>query len=199
MPATVPPGPGELRLDRRALILLLYDLSFAKSVNSFRLRQQFGVVMVVVLIAVLGLGVALHFFVTRRIEFLHRTMARFAAGKSVEKQSTPSARGADEISHLYRHFSAIATTSHRVTRSLRTMSNCNQALVHARDESSLLHQVCQVIVRDGGYRTAWVGIESADGERKHAAHAGVWSEQARSLQSDEVLSLPLRSDGRALG
>ena len=199
MPATLPLGPGDLRLDRRALILLLYDLSFAKSVNSFRLRQQFGVVMVVVLIAVLGLGVALHFFVTRRIEFLHRTMARFAAGKLVEKESTPSARGADEISHLYRHFSAIATTSHRVTRSLRTISNCNQALVHARDESSLLHQVCEVIVKDGGYRMAWVGIESADGERQRAAHAGPWSEQARSLQSDDVLSLPLHSDGRELG
>ena len=43
MPAALPLGPGDLRLDRRALILLVHDLSFAKSVNSFRLRQEFGV------------------------------------------------------------------------------------------------------------------------------------------------------------
>ena len=200
MPAALPLGPGELRLDRRALILLLYDLSFAKSVNAFRLRQQFAIPMIGVLVAVIGLGVALHFFVTRRIEFLHGIMARFAAGEPIEKEPTPKSRGADEISHLYRHFSAIAATSNRVRRSLRTISNCNQALVHATDESSLLHQVCEVIVRDGGYRMAWVGMaDSADGEFRRVAHAGPWSEDASSPQGDAALSLPLEGDGRALG
>ena len=112
-------------------------------------------------------------------------MARFAAGEPIDKEPTPDARGADEISHLYRHFSAIAATSNRVTRSLRTISNCNQALVHASDESSLLHQVCEVIVRDGGYRMAWVGMtDSADGEFRRVAHAGPWSEDASSHQGE---------------
>jgi len=200
MPAALPLGPSELRVDRRALILLLYDLGFAKSVNAFRLRQQFAVPMIGVLVAVFGLGVALHVFVTRRIELLHGIMARFAAGEPIDKEPTPESRGADEISHLYRHFSAIAATSHRVTRSLRTISNCNQALVHASDESSLLHRVCEVIVRDGGYRMAWVGMtDSADGEFRRVAHAGPWSEDASSRQGDAALSLPLDSDGRTLG
>ena len=95
---------------------------------------------------------------------------RFAAGEPIEKEPTPAARGADEISHLYRHFSAIAATANRVRRSLRTISNCNQALVHASDESSLLHQVCEVIVRDGGYRMVWVGMaDSPDGEFRRVA------------------------------
>jgi len=200
MPAALPLGPGELRLDRRALILLLYDLSFAKSVNSFRLRQQFAVALVGVLAAVFGLGVALHFLVTRRIEFLHGIMARFAAGEPIEKEPTPNARGADEISHLYRHFSAIAATSNRVRRSLRTISNCNQALVHASDESSLLHEVCEVIVRDGGYRMAWVGMaDSTDDEFRHVAHAGPWDEYASSHRNGATLALPLDGDGRPLG
>ena len=315
MPAAVPLGPSDLRLDRRALILLVHDLSFAKSVNSFRLRQQFGVAMLGVLVAVLGLGVALHFFVTRRIEHLHGTMARFAAGEPVENEPIPGTERADEISHLFRHFAAIAATINReitvrrqaehalreseerfrsamhhspigmalvatdgrflevnpalcaivgytsdellattfkalthpddlhddvramtrllnreidthrtvkryfhkdgrvvwiqinssivrdggdqaryfvtqvqditesrradqelrrVNRSLRTISNCNQVLVHATDESVLLHQLCKVIVDDGGYRMAWVGLLNSDADQvvRPVAHAG---------------------------
>jgi PAS domain S-box-containing protein len=200
MPAALPLGPGDLRLDRRALILLIYDLSFAKSVNSFRLRQQFAVAMIGVLVAVFGLGVTLHFFVTRRIEQLHGMMARFAVGEPVEKEPTPDSEGADEISHLFRHFKAIAATSHRVNRSLRTISNCNQVLVHAADEPSLLHQICEVIVRDGGYRMAWVALTGgADSATPQAvAHAGPWSEEA-ARDDASALALPLESDGRMFG
>jgi PAS domain S-box-containing protein len=49
-------------------------------------------------------------------------------------------------------------------RALRTISNCNQVLVHATDEPTLLREICQVIVRDGGYRVAWVGFAGADSE-----------------------------------
>jgi signal transduction histidine kinase/PAS domain-containing protein/ActR/RegA family two-component response regulator len=200
MPAALPFAPGDLRLDRRALILLVYDLSFAKSVNSYRLRQQFAVAMIGVLVAVFGLGVTLHFFVTRRIEHLHGTMARFAAGEPIEKEPTPDSKGADEISHLFRHFTAIAATSNRINRSLRTISNCNQVLVHATDESSLLHQICEVIVRDGGYRLAWVTLsDSAEaGTARPVAYAGPWSESA-AQEARPALALPLESEGRVLG
>jgi PAS domain S-box-containing protein len=200
MPAAMPLGPGDLSLERRGLILLVYDLRFAKSVNSFRLQQQFAVAMLGVLVAVFATGLTLHFLVTRRIELLHGTMARFAAGEPIEKEPTPDARVADEISHLFRHFSAIAATSNRLTRSLRTISNCNQALVHASDESSLLLEVCQVIVRDGGYRMAWVGMtDPANGEFRRVAHAGPWSDDASSRSGEAALALPLESDGRTLG
>ena len=49
-------------------------------------------------------------------------------------------------------------------RALRTISNCNQVLVHATDEPTLLREICQVIVRDGGYRVAWVGFAEGDAE-----------------------------------
>jgi signal transduction histidine kinase/ActR/RegA family two-component response regulator len=208
-PAALPLAPGDLRLDRRALILLVYDLRFAKSVNAFRLQQQFAVAMIGVLIAVFGLGVTLHFFVTRRIEHLHGTMARFAAGEPVEKEPRPDARNADEIAHLFRHFTGIAATVNRVNRSLRTISNCNQVLVHATDESSLLNQVCTVIVRDGGYRLAWVALadSTVGGALQPVAYAGPWG---RDLSADTLAdavtragqaaaSLRLESDGRQLG
>jgi len=208
LPAALPLAPGDLRLDRRALILIIYDLRFAKSVNAFRLRQQFAVAMIGVLVAVFGMGVTLHFFVTRRIEHLHGTMARFAAGEPVEKEPTPEARNADEIAHLFRHFTGIAATVNRVNRSLRTISNCKQVLVHATDESSLLHQVCAVIVRDGGYRMAWVGVTDTDsGAVRPVAHAGPGGKDAFPDALADVVAragqataaLPLESDGRALG
>ncbi|HVQ13143.1 MAG TPA: PAS domain S-box protein, partial [Vicinamibacterales bacterium] len=46
-------------------------------------------------------------------------------------------------------------------RALQTISNCNQVLVHATDEATLLREICQVMVRDGGYRVAWVGFDEA--------------------------------------
>jgi len=58
----------------------------------------------------------------------------------------------------------------RANRALRTISNCNQVLVHAGEESILLREVCQVMVRDGGYRVAWVGLpETGAGSRIQTA------------------------------
>jgi len=50
------------------------------------------------------------------------------------------------------------TTSRRINRALRTLSNCNQALIHATSEPELLQEICRVTVEDGGYRMAWVGL-----------------------------------------
>ncbi|HMA95122.1 MAG TPA: PAS domain S-box protein [Polyangiaceae bacterium] len=45
----------------------------------------------------------------------------------------------------------------RVNRQLRMISDCNQALIRATDESELLSSVCDLVVQVGGYRMAWVG------------------------------------------
>lgn len=50
----------------------------------------------------------------------------------------------------------------RLNRALRTIIDCNQALVHATDEAELLDKVCHIIVERGGYRMAWVGFVKQD-------------------------------------
>lgn len=50
----------------------------------------------------------------------------------------------------------------KLNRSLRTLSLCNQILVHATSEQELLDTMCQIIVEQGGYRMAWVGIVEHD-------------------------------------
>jgi PAS domain S-box-containing protein len=53
----------------------------------------------------------------------------------------------------------------RVNRALKTISECNEALVRTDDEQTLLQKVCDVIVAVGGYRLAWVGYAVNDDEK----------------------------------
>ena len=50
----------------------------------------------------------------------------------------------------------------KVNRALKMLSECNHALVRAANEESLLHSICEIIVEEGGYRLAWVGIAMQD-------------------------------------
>ncbi len=50
----------------------------------------------------------------------------------------------------------------QLNRSLKTLSECNQVLVRAQDESSLLHDICQTLVEFGGYHSAWIGFADQD-------------------------------------
>ncbi|HWI41391.1 MAG TPA: ATP-binding protein, partial [Verrucomicrobiae bacterium] len=55
---------------------------------------------------------------------------------------------------------------HRVNRALKAFSECNQALIRARDEMQLMHDICRTMVEVGGYRVAWVGRACTDGEKR---------------------------------
>ncbi len=50
----------------------------------------------------------------------------------------------------------------RTKRALRSLSACNESLVRATDEPSLLNQICDLVVNVGGYRMAWVGYAGHD-------------------------------------
>jgi PAS domain S-box-containing protein len=50
----------------------------------------------------------------------------------------------------------------QLNRTLQTLYQCNQALVHATDEYELLHAACRILVEVGGLRMAWVGYREFD-------------------------------------
>lgn len=63
----------------------------------------------------------------------------------------------------------------QLNRALRLLSACNYTLIHAQDEMTLLHDICQLMVSvGGGYRMAWVGYAEQDEHKtiKPMAHAG---------------------------
>lgn len=51
----------------------------------------------------------------------------------------------------------------RTNRSLRTLSSCNQTLVRATSETELLEGMCSILVEEGGFQRAWVGLAAAGG------------------------------------
>ena len=62
----------------------------------------------------------------------------------------------------------------RLSRALRALSACNQALAQASSEQELLNDICQIIVRVGGYRMAGIAYAEHDAEKtvRPVAHAG---------------------------
>ena len=62
----------------------------------------------------------------------------------------------------------------RANRSLKMLSACNHALIHAENEENLLNSVCQIIVEEGGYKLAWVGFREKDQKKtvRPVAQAG---------------------------
>ena len=62
----------------------------------------------------------------------------------------------------------------KLNRTLRTLSNSNQAMAHAETEQSLLDRVCQIIVRDCGHELVWIGYAEEDEVRsvRPVAYAG---------------------------
>ncbi len=50
----------------------------------------------------------------------------------------------------------------KLNRALLTLSTCNMALVHARDEGQLIEQTCRAVVEVGGFPMAWVGYAEDD-------------------------------------
>ena len=50
----------------------------------------------------------------------------------------------------------------KVNRALKTLSECNQALVRADNESALLNNICEILVTHGGYRMAWIAFAEHD-------------------------------------
>jgi response regulator RpfG family c-di-GMP phosphodiesterase len=70
-----------------------------------------------------------------------------------------------------------------VNRALKTVSECNQVLVQAPDEASLLNEICRILTTTGGYRMAWVGYAEQDKDKSvcPVAQAGYEEGYLKSL------------------
>lgn len=89
----------------------------------------------------------------------------------------------------------------RANRTLRMLSDSNQALIHIDKESELLNEICRIIVEIGDYRLAWIGfVEHKNGLSLYpVAYAGYnsafiesakvfWRNKGKE-QSPEIISV----------
>ncbi|MDP3035539.1 MAG: PAS domain S-box protein, partial [Methanobacteriaceae archaeon] len=63
-------------------------------------------------------------------------------------------------SAFYKH--SVDKKLKKVNRALRMISDCNQSIVRIKDKDELLNNVCRLIVEEGGYILAWVGMAEND-------------------------------------
>ena len=78
----------------------------------------------------------------------------------------------------------------RLNRALRALSACNQALSQGGSEQELLDQICDIIVRLGAYRFAWIGYALHDAAKSvrpmaHAGHEAGYLNQIVATWSEE--------------
>ena len=50
----------------------------------------------------------------------------------------------------------------RLNRELQAISECNQTLLRATDEQTLVNDICRIVCNEAGYRMAWVGYAEHD-------------------------------------
>jgi PAS domain S-box-containing protein len=62
----------------------------------------------------------------------------------------------------------------KLNRTLKALSNSNQAMLHATDEAAYLQDVCRIIAEDCGHVMVWIGLAEEDAGRtvRTVAHAG---------------------------
>lgn len=61
----------------------------------------------------------------------------------------------------------------KLNRTLKALSNSNQAILHATDEKTFLKEVCRIITRDCGHTMVWIGIAEHDEDK--TVRPAVWS------------------------
>lgn len=73
----------------------------------------------------------------------------------------------------------------KYNRSLRMLSRCNMAIVHARDEHFLLNELCQHICENGDFLMAWFGlmVPGSDSQMVPVAQFGYPSGYLKIIQT----------------
>jgi PAS domain S-box-containing protein len=82
----------------------------------------------------------------------------------------------------------------RLNRELRAISDCNQVLVRAQNEQTLLEDICRIICDEAGYPMAWVGYAENDVAR--TVRPVAWSGLEKGYLSDINISWADTERGR---
>ncbi len=80
-------------------------------------------------------------------------------------------------------------------RAFKMLSKCNEAMIRAEDEPTLLNDICNIVVEVGGYRLAWIGYIGEDEMRtvKPVARFGYDNGYVDNLRI--ALNDPIRGSG----
>ena len=128
-------------------------------------RTALLVALVVSLGASAALALVAGLWVSRPIRSITAASKRLGEGE-LSQRVVISAGG--ELGETARSFNRMAEQVEALTGRLRILGSVNRALVRAGDETDLLTEVCRIIVADGGFQMAWVGLLAHGADRPPA-------------------------------
>lgn len=112
----------------------------------------------------IGRGEKVEHFETLRLTKDHRRIDVSVSASPI-RDASGAIIGASKIA---RDISARKTQEreiHRLTRMYAALSQVNQAIVWLHDRDELFHKICEVLVRFGGFRMAWIGLLDENTQR----------------------------------
>ncbi|MDY6987234.1 MAG: PAS domain S-box protein [Thermodesulfobacteriota bacterium] len=80
----------------------------------------------------------------------------------VEKRTAELARANEQLRDEIQQRKDAQVALLRTNRTLGVLSSCNEALIRASEAFEFMDEVCRIIVDDGGYCLAWVGLAEKD-------------------------------------
>jgi PAS domain S-box-containing protein len=83
----------------------------------------------------------------------------------------------------------------QLNRTLKALSNSNQAMLHAASETEFLNQVCRIIVEDCGFAMVWIGYVQDDEHKSVKPVASAGFDQGYLDALDITLDDPTRGSG----
>lgn len=86
--------------------------------------------------------------------------------KRVEERTEELARANSQLQAEIIEHEQTEDLLRKINRAFRALSNCNQALLHATEETALLREICRIIVRDCGYSLVWIGFIEHEAQRQ---------------------------------
>ena len=118
-----------------------------------------------------------------------RSVFSTPSSSSLSSSSFPPGESSPAVSSESPSESAVNKELRRLNRALHALSACNQALAQAGSEQELLDEICDIIVRVGGYRMAGIAYAEQDEEKTvrpmaNAGHGSGYLDTIRLKWSD---------------
>ena len=150
----------------------------------------------------LALGTALlvgEFGSRRRAAALTRASARLGAGDLAAR--TGLAPSGDELGQLAGSFDRMAERLQSASVNLRLLSEAGKALVHARDEDSLLRDIARIVVEHGDYLECSAGPAGgeAQGALRDACEAAERRGEPVVDRERRIAALPVHAGDHIVG
>lgn len=224
-PLPANPGPDGVRLEASQLVLFrpivldnerigtIFLLSGLEGQNSLlRLFASLALgVTGLALILALGISTRLQRVVSEPI--LHLTNLTRQVSERKDYSLRADIRNQDELGQLASGLNEMLTRiqTHeaelrKLNRRLRLQSGCNQTIVRAHDENSLLTEMCQFLLDVGGYPLVWIDYCDPAGAEAPHRMAQAWkggnpppADSLREPDYPSSVAIPLVSLDQPLG